>query len=296
MTHKHTIGSGEDMQRERLEQRYREQRGDGPSPELDRVVLSRAHRALARERAVNNNRREWRASRGARLAGVATASVALLALAVVLQQATPPTRNAESGDLFNPDAPTASAARRSPAEQSAEPRAETVRELSSDVEVQEFARQSRDPDAMQVNASSRRAYPELERDTAMPESAEARASMEDSARASLEESAKALGVERESSLRMSAADFEAAAPETEQPISRPISVESIRQSIDAGAPPERIKTARRALLIRVQVKLTRGDAAAARELVEDHLAMDPEFELPKELAERLSIESLRDSE
>lgn len=295
MKDKDTIRSGEDMQRERLEQRYREHRGDGPPPDLDRAVLARAHRTLARERDVNRNRRRWNASRGAWLTGVATASVALLALTVVLQQAAPPTRNAESADLFNPGAPTTSAARRSRAErlsersseQLAEPSTEAAPDLSSDAEFQVFARQRREADAEPSDAPRQRAYPELQRDTAMPESAEARASMEDSARTSLEESAEALGSERESSLRMPADAFDTGNSEAY----RTISAESIRQSIDAGDPPERIKKARRALLIRVQVKLARGDAAAARELIEEHRTLDPDFEMPSELAERLSTES-----
>ena len=286
MTEKHTIRSDEDMQRKRLEHEYREHRGDGPPPELDRAVIARAHRTLARERAGDKSRRRWPASRGTWLTGVATASVALLALAVVLQQAAPPARNLESDDLFNSGAPTA-AARRSPTGRSAEPEAETAPDRSSGVQFQDFARQSRKPVDSQPKPPPPQVNPELEGDSTVLESAEVRASMKESTRALLEASAEAPPRERESRVQMPEADFDQADPEA-FPL---ISADAVQKSIDAGDPPERIRDARRALFAGVQISLARGDDDVARALIEDHLSIDPEFELPKELTVRLAAES-----
>ncbi|MGB0513707.1 MAG: hypothetical protein ACPGJE_02565 [Wenzhouxiangellaceae bacterium] len=266
MTGNHS-NSDHDVQRPGLEQQYREQRGDGPPPELDRVVLARAHRALAHARGIDRGRLGRRASRGAWLTGVTTASVALLALAVVLQQAAPPTANPESEALFSP----------------ASPANEPDRQLRSDARDQAWSAAGNPTDAspserevlqpVRMEDRMRRTRPALESPPAGPAPAEAAAPPAEAAEAG-------------SRLQAPEADFEALRASR----SRPIAAESDEVYINAGDPTQTLKDARRALFVGVRDALARGDEDAARTAIERHRAIDPELRLPEELAGRLSIQ------
>lgn len=120
-----------------LDRLYSESGNAEPASGLDRMILARADQALGKAR---------RAHRRPVLAGLATASVALVALVVVLQQAPPapepagPFEHSDAGSVseerYGPNAglPTASAARKTAGETRREPEAPAARSRTADFE------------------------------------------------------------------------------------------------------------------------------------------------------------------
>lgn len=280
MTTRDNSRSASGMQSDRLVQRYREQRGDGPTPELDRVVMARAHRALAREPGDVRPRRRWRASPGAWLAGVTTACVGVVALAVVLQQAAPPRGNAGSNrllDAASPATPSTPMAKSVQSNSTARERrsVEASPEPAGDASAAIGTRR-RVPSTAPTEAASERTASAGQLGSAGAEPAGSPEALEPPGAAPL--------AEEEARPRTRESDF----AEAQRVALPPLSADAIQSFVDAGDPPRAIREARRALLTRVRLELARGNDTAARALVENHRSIDPEIELPEALSERLA--------